>query len=512
MTPELVWRWLEARRVGPARARIRADGAEMVEVGRADRARRGRGPTGRGSHGRGGNPRRTRRPHPAKPGELWGVWAAESPEAVVTVTEEGDGDTAVLDGTKAVVFRCGTVHPRIDHRAPRRQGARPVRRRSQSAAGDSVDPQLAQRRHARQRHPLGSAVRRVGGARRPPQRIPRPARILARCDGRGGLLAGRRAWRGRSAVPGRRRRAQQRVGRRARPCPPRRDRRRARGGRSRAHLGRLLRRRRTARRPRRADRPPGPRRGRARRRRGDHAHRARARDPNRSPSTASTPNASPTSRSMSARATPSATSPPWGGSRRGEVGALRQRVPIRRPADRYRRHVDRRSGRAGGATFPELNLDDCPALVLVAPHPDDETLGFGATASTLRSRGIDVQVVSVTDGGGAFPELSRREREWLESDRRAELHRAIEILGLGAPIHLGLPDGELSDHESRVGRPTRRAARGRAEGYVVRGDVAGRRASRPRSGRARGRRGCRTYRGGAAGVSDVDVALGRPGR
>ena len=69
--------------------------------------------------------------------------------------------------------------------------------------------------------------------------------------------------------------------------------------------------------------------------------------------------------------------------------------------------------------FGELNLDDCPALVLVAPHPDDETLGFGATAATLRSRGIDVQVVSVTDGGGAFPELSRREREWLASDRRA---------------------------------------------------------------------------------------------
>jgi len=34
-----------------------------------------------------------------KPGELWGVWAAEAPEAVVTVAE--DGDEVVLDGTKA---------------------------------------------------------------------------------------------------------------------------------------------------------------------------------------------------------------------------------------------------------------------------------------------------------------------------------------------------------------------------------------------------------------------------
>jgi LmbE family N-acetylglucosaminyl deacetylase len=100
--------------------------------------------------------------------------------------------------------------------------------------------------------------------------------------------------------------------------------------------------------------------------------------------------------------------------------------------------------------FPELDLDDCPGLVLVAPHPDDETLGFGATAATLRARGVEVQVVSVSDGGGAFPELSRRERTWLENDRRAELHRATEILGLSAAVCLGLPDGELNDHETEL--------------------------------------------------------------
>jgi LmbE family N-acetylglucosaminyl deacetylase len=100
--------------------------------------------------------------------------------------------------------------------------------------------------------------------------------------------------------------------------------------------------------------------------------------------------------------------------------------------------------------FPELNLDECPGLVLVAPHPDDETLGFGATAAALRSRGVDVQVVSVTDGGGAHPGLSRRERAWLESDRRAELHRAAQILGLSAPVSLGLPDGDLSANEPEL--------------------------------------------------------------
>jgi LmbE family N-acetylglucosaminyl deacetylase len=97
--------------------------------------------------------------------------------------------------------------------------------------------------------------------------------------------------------------------------------------------------------------------------------------------------------------------------------------------------------------FPELSLHDRPALLLVAPHPDDETLGFGATAATLRPRGVDVHVVSVSDGGGAYPDLSPLERTWLERTRRPELLRATRCLGVKSPVRLGLPDGKLCDHE-----------------------------------------------------------------
>lgn len=100
--------------------------------------------------------------------------------------------------------------------------------------------------------------------------------------------------------------------------------------------------------------------------------------------------------------------------------------------------------------FPELALDDCSGLILVAPHPDDETLGFGATAATLRARGVDVKVVSVSDGGGAYPGLSRMERMWLERDRRAELFRATRALGVDELICLGLPDGELPAYEAHL--------------------------------------------------------------
>ena len=100
--------------------------------------------------------------------------------------------------------------------------------------------------------------------------------------------------------------------------------------------------------------------------------------------------------------------------------------------------------------FPVLDLSDCPALVVVAPHPDDETLGFGATASLLKSRGVDVTVVCVSDGGGSVPGLSPLERQWLVEDRRAELKNATAILGLGDAVNLDLPDGGLADHEAEL--------------------------------------------------------------
>ncbi|TPG35782.1 PIG-L deacetylase family protein [Mycolicibacterium hodleri] len=111
------------------------------------------------------------------------------------------------------------------------------------------------------------------------------------------------------------------------------------------------------------------------------------------------------------------------------------------PTDEWRDWVHR---------IPALDLTECPALIIVAPHPDDETLGFGATASLLRSRGVEVTVVSATDGGGSVPGLSPRERRWLERDRRAELRAAMKILGLGEPVCLGLPDGELCDREPEL--------------------------------------------------------------
>ncbi|WAC90387.1 PIG-L deacetylase family protein [Mycobacterium sp. Aquia_213] len=102
------------------------------------------------------------------------------------------------------------------------------------------------------------------------------------------------------------------------------------------------------------------------------------------------------------------------------------------------------------APLPALDLSGCPGLVVVAAHPDDETLGLGATIAQLGASGVQVQVVSVSDGGAAQPNATSSGQIRLETTRRHELCRAARVLGFPAPHSLGLPDGRLTDHENAI--------------------------------------------------------------
>src|SRR5262249_24445310 len=72
----------------------------------------------------------------------------------------------------------------------------------------------------------------------------------------------------------------------------------------------------------------------------------------------------------------------------------------------------------GKRPLPRLDLSACPGLVVVAAHPDDETLGLGATIAQLVASGVDVHVVSASDGGAAHPDASLSERTRLEASRK----------------------------------------------------------------------------------------------
>ncbi len=89
----------------------------------------------------------------------------------------------------------------------------------------------------------------------------------------------------------------------------------------------------------------------------------------------------------------------------------------------------------------ELPLSTRP-VVVVAPHPDDETLAVGGLIATLRMRGVSVDVVAVTDGEGSHPH-----RPDMATRRRHEQDCALVELGVQDGVHrLGLPDGRVADH------------------------------------------------------------------
>lgn len=102
------------------------------------------------------------------------------------------------------------------------------------------------------------------------------------------------------------------------------------------------------------------------------------------------------------------------------------------------------------APLPALDMTACPALVVVAPHPDDETLGLGGTIARLAERGVDVRMVSVSDGGGAIPGLAEPDRLVLEHTRRLELLSAARVLGCAPPLSLGFRDGRLAEFEAAI--------------------------------------------------------------
>lgn len=84
-------------------------------------------------------------------------------------------------------------------------------------------------------------------------------------------------------------------------------------------------------------------------------------------------------------------------------------------------------------------------LLVVAPHPDDESLAMGRLIATLRAAGRPLAVVVLTDGGGSHAS-ARLGPSGLARLRRRELREALRTLG-GADeiVHLGHPDPGAPD-------------------------------------------------------------------
>jgi LmbE family N-acetylglucosaminyl deacetylase len=86
------------------------------------------------------------------------------------------------------------------------------------------------------------------------------------------------------------------------------------------------------------------------------------------------------------------------------------------------------------------------ALVL-APHPDDETLGCGGLIAACCAAGRPPVVAVLTDGAGSHGNLDPPSQALLREQRQREVRRATRCLGVPADnlILLGFPDMGLAD-------------------------------------------------------------------
>ncbi|QJW90065.1 PIG-L family deacetylase [Spirosoma taeanense] len=94
---------------------------------------------------------------------------------------------------------------------------------------------------------------------------------------------------------------------------------------------------------------------------------------------------------------------------------------------------------------PLTDLGQLGTTLVVAPHPDDESLGCGGTIARLRQSGYPVHVLFVSDGSMSHPNSPSFPAERLRALREAEAREAVQILGVAPEqvTFLRLPDSRV---------------------------------------------------------------------
>ncbi|GAA2175792.1 hypothetical protein GCM10009846_27050 [Agrococcus versicolor] len=99
-----------------------------------------------------------------------------------------------------------------------------------------------------------------------------------------------------------------------------------------------------------------------------------------------------------------------------------------------------------------LDLAGVARVVVVAAHPDDESLGAGGLMLRCARLGIAVDVVLLTDGEASHPRSPTLGSAALGARRRVESVAAAAALGVDADRlhHLGIADGAVADAQDEV--------------------------------------------------------------
>lgn len=102
---------------------------------------------------------------------------------------------------------------------------------------------------------------------------------------------------------------------------------------------------------------------------------------------------------------------------------------------------------SAAASAPTIDIDELSppgGLLIIAPHPDDETFGCGQALAAAAEAGREIGVLLLTDGEGSHPGSTRYDRERLVKLRGEELKAALALLAPSKGITVmraGLDDG-----------------------------------------------------------------------
>ncbi len=143
-------------------------------------------------------------------------------------------------------------------------------------------------------------------------------------------------------------------------------------------------------------------------------------------------------------------------------------------------------GAVGELTLPDARRPGA-RLVVVAAHPDDESLGAGGLLATAYDAGLRLDLVLLTAGEASHPGSPTLDPGRLAAARLEEAQRALDLLAPSAELHvLGVADGEVAAAQDEVtrrlvelvgdGRDTLLVAPWRHDGHTDH-DAAGRAAS-----------------------------------
>jgi LmbE family N-acetylglucosaminyl deacetylase len=90
-------------------------------------------------------------------------------------------------------------------------------------------------------------------------------------------------------------------------------------------------------------------------------------------------------------------------------------------------------------------------IVILAPHPDDETLGCGGLLATAAALGLEPRVVYLTDGSASHRNSALWPPSRLAKTRRAEGLAALSVLGVYAERTLFLDWPDAAPHRRGEG-------------------------------------------------------------